>query len=389
MSEAAAAPVASTPTPAAAPTSSAKSHDYGAGTLTDRIMSNIGDDFDLGVQYDTPAGSAETSIDPEDFDSDDDEGGEPTKPETPAPKKKDAEKDKPKAPVVPKDEASEEPRAAKSILPDDKGTEDAPYSVKDLPEDRFVKVKVDGEERVLPLREMADGYIRKQTMDRGLSAAKQATADAERIAQTHIQERTKLRADVDAFLSNDERMFTYLMERDPDVLLRLGERIGNQWGEWQKNPEALQRHNYQRQQRQIEAERKRVAQERQQWELERTKREASERSRQTWEPVWKESLKEAGFPKVTPEFQRIVKALVSVAQEDGGGRVTTEAFKACVAKAAQITGAETVASRKPPAQNPPGDRTATPARPPRGEKKWEGMSHAQKFRDPDWILRRR
>ncbi len=355
--------------------------------LADRIVADIGDDFDLGDGKDKPDNEIPSSIEPEDFDDDDGVEDEDTKREKPAPKPKDEPaKPKPVVPPAAKDEA-DEPKAAKGVLPPDRGTEDKPYTVNDLPGDRFVKLKIDGKEQTLPMRELADGYIRKQTFDSSLSKTKQALMDAERIAKSHIEERTKLRSDVDAFLGDDERMFKYLMERDPDVLLRLGNRIGLQYGEWQKDPSALQRHNWERQQRQLQAERQRVEHEKKQWEEQRRKVEESERASQVWAPVWKEAMKEAGFPKATPEFQRVVKALVKVAQDDSGGKITPDVFKACVKQAAKLVGAETVESRTPPAQEPPAQRERV-AKPNGKANKWEGMSHAQRMRDPDYLLRR-
>lgn len=357
------------------------------GLLTNRIVEDIGDDFDLGDGVEKPDTAVPSSIDVEDFDDEGDTGDEDTKREKlPSKPKDEPAKPKPVPPPV-KDEA-EEPKAAKGVLPADRGTEDKPYTVNDLPGDRFVKLKIDGKEQTLPMRELADGYIRKQTFDSSLSKTKQAMLDAERIAKSHIEERTKLRSDVDAFLGDDERMFKYLMERDPDVLLRLGSRIGVQYGEWQKDPSALQRHNWERQQRQLQAERQRVEQEKRQWEEERTRRETTERQNQVWAPIWREALKEAGFPENTPKFQRTVKAMVKVAQDENGGKLTRETFIECVKEAARLAGAPTVDARKPPPQEPPAQRERAAAKPNGKGDKWENMSHAKRMRDPNYLLRR-
>lgn len=383
MSEAAA---VATPAPAAPPPSA----DKNVGTLTDRLASKISDEefADLLPDEAPPA----KMLDLSDFDDEDDDGdAEDTKREKPAPKPKDEPEKKPKAvaPAPPKGEpeAAPEPKAAKSPLPLDRGTEDKPYTVNDLPADRFLKLKVDGQETTLPLREVADGYIRKQTMDVNISRAKQVMQDAERIAKGHIEERTKLRGDLDAFLGDEQRVFKHLLDRDPDMLLRLGALIGTQYGEWTKDPGARQRHDFERQQRQLQAERQRVEQERQTWERERTSRAAAEEARRTWEGPFKEAMREAGFPKITPEFQDTVKALMSQAQKRGQGKVDVATFKAIVLRAAKLVNAETVDQRQPPGQPAPAPREPA-QRAPRSEK-WEGMSHAEKFRDPDFILRKR
>jgi hypothetical protein len=374
--------------PAPANPPSVSSQSTNPGLLTNRIVGDIGDDFDLGDGIEKPDTAVPSSIDVDDFDDDDsDPGEEDTKREKlPSKPKDEPAKPKPVPPPAARDDA-EEPKTAKGVLPTDRGTEDKPYTVNDLPGDKFVKLKIDGKEQTLPMRELADGYIRKQTFDSSLSKAKQAAIDAERIAKSHIEERTKLRSDVDAFLGDDERMFKYLMERDPDVLLRLGNRIGLQYGEWQKDPTALQRHNWERQQRQLQAERQRVEMEKKQWAEERARVEATERQNQVWQPIWKEAIKEAGFPENTPKFQRTVKAMVKVAQDENGGKLTRELFIECVKEAARLAGAPTVDARKPPAQEPPVQRERAAAKP-NGKDKWEGMSHAQRMRDPNYLLRK-
>ena len=49
-------------------------------------------------------------------------------------------------------------------LPKGKGTKENPLSVKDLPEDRFVKVKVDGEEHTVDLRDAVNGQASLRAM---------------------------------------------------------------------------------------------------------------------------------------------------------------------------------------------------------------------------------
>jgi hypothetical protein len=373
------APVAVTATDAPVDTST------NIGTLTDRLVSDIADDFDLGsdAEAEDDAGGT-TSLDVSDFADDEDGDDEDTKREKPAPK----ETPKPKAvPPAAKDEPAPEQKV-KSPLPLDRGTEDKPYGVNDLPSDRFVKLKIDGQETTLPMRELADGYIRKQTFDVNLSKAKQTIQDAERIARGHLEERNKLRGDLDAFLGDENRVFKVIMDRDPDMALRLGALIGTQYGEWTKDPGARQRYDFERQQRQIQAERKRVEEERRAWETQRTQREASENARRTWEGPFKEAMKEAGFPKMTPEFQDTVKALMAQANKRGGGKVDVATFKAIILRAAKLTAAETVDQRQPAPTPAPAPREAA-KRPAGGKDRWEGMSHAAKLRDPDFLLRKR
>src|SRR5687768_9511175 len=64
-------------------------------------------------------------------------------------------------PEAPADlEAAEPEEADDDYLPEGKGTKENPLTVKDLPQDRFVEVKVDGKKEVVDLRDAVNGYVR-------------------------------------------------------------------------------------------------------------------------------------------------------------------------------------------------------------------------------------
>jgi hypothetical protein len=65
-------------------------------------------------------------------------------------------------------ESDESPEPERKTADRSVGSEDNPYTVKTLPADKFVKLKVDGEETVVPMKELADGYIRQQTFNKRL-----------------------------------------------------------------------------------------------------------------------------------------------------------------------------------------------------------------------------
>lgn len=368
--------------------SPAEADDVGAGTLTDRLVSDLGDDFDLSPDPDdpTPAEARVTDLEADDFDeAEDDEGAEDTKPETPAKKKPTPQAPKPKDEAA-KEEPAPQPKAAKPVLPADRGTEDKPYSINDLPADKFVKVKIDGQERTIPLREAADGYIRKQTMDAHVGKAQQLVADAQRIGKAAVERHKQTVANVNQLLGNAEHLFNYISQ-DVDLMTALGKKMGDRFLEWEKDPGSLQRYREDLQQRAIQAERERLDRERSEWEQSRTQKEAAERNNALWMPVWREALKEAGFPKVTPELRNYVTALVQVTQNQNGGKLTAEQFKACVKQAAKLAGSETVADRQPEPSAAPAARAPRPNGS-NGKTKWDGMPHAVKMRDPNYLLRR-
>jgi hypothetical protein len=236
------------------------------------------------------------------------------------------------------------------------------------------------------LKEAVSGYIRTETFQSALSRANNANEEATQIAHDALQEREAIREYFQEVFKTPKKLFDRLMQ-DPDEMLELGQMIAAQYQRWSKGEESIQDHKIALRERKLAAREQRIQQEREQHEQQQRmttqQREAVER----WRPVHQEALKEAGFPKLTPQFQRKFAALFRAEFEDTGGKVTPEAYKALFKEALMLAKPEsTVAERKPdPRADPPRERRDAPRN---GKSKdWSSMPVNQRLRDRDFLLR--
>lgn len=358
-------------------------------SISDLLISDAPDD----LEFDGPADRAErepgklSDLKPEDFDEDDESDAEPEPPKAKAKPKDEPpkEKDKAKAADVPK-EPVEEPEA-KTPWPKDRGTREKPLTIKDLPDDVYVQVKVDGKQDTVSLKEYAQGIIRMESFHGAYNKANQAYQDATEIAQKSLEERQKIRDGVKGLFKTPKQMFDYYMEHYPDEAVELGRMIALQFKEWNETPGARETHKAMIRERQLAAERERFQRERENWERgqheSRAKAEAAERFR----PAHNEAMKEAGFPKITEKFKRTMHALLNI-EQNSGQPLTPERYKEIFAEALSIAKPEdTVAGRKPPpSADPP--RRPNPSRPANGKTPdWNTMSHRERLRHPEFFLR--
>lgn len=359
-------------------------------SVVDKLISDAPDDLEFDGPSDRPERPTGklSDLKPEDFDEDDGEGGddEPSKkPEPKAAKPKDEPaKEKQRAADVPPEPP--EPKDARAALPKDRGTEDKPWTIKDLPEDGFVQVKIDGKPSVVSLKELASGYIRMETFHGAHNRANQAYDEARQIAEQALQERGEIRSAVREMLSTPQKLFEHLLH-DPDVMEELGFMIAKQYKTWQEKPEARAEHKHQLRERALQSERQRLQQEKERWEAQQRESQQLRAAQERWRPVHQEALKENGFPKLTPEFQRVFKALFQAEWEATQGQVTPEAYKQAFKRAMAVVKPEsTVADRRPaPASDPqrrPAARNGS-----NGQKDWSGMSLSARLRDPGYLLR--
>jgi hypothetical protein len=234
---------------------------------------------------------------------------------------------------------------------DTRGTKAEPLSIKDLPDDRFIKLKINGEEAVVSLRELADGHIREATFRQKAGEAKTVVEQATRIAQQAKQGRETDRATINALLQDPERLFEFYTQDDhtESVLEALAIRYAKLKQSEKANPHA-------KTQRQVQREQARLAKERQDFESrrqheERTSRESAATQRRSAElkPAWEAGLKEAGFPQVTAELQDLVKANVMAVTNRTGKPIAPEEFKSIVVRAAKFLGSKPAVGKPQPA----------------------------------------
>lgn len=263
------------------------------------------------------------------------------------------------------EEPAEEPEDGEDL----EGSEASPYSIKTLP-DKFVTIKVDGEERTVPLREMVDGYMRETAFHKRVNEVSELKKQAETVIERAKEERTKIQSSFRELLANPEDLYSFLDDHAEETLDKVARMRLQRMMEWQKNPQAKYEYERNKQQARLQKEQERLQREREEWTRTRTQTEQTEKLRKSFEPGWVAGMKEAGYPKVTDEFRVTVRGILNAIRETQGREWTAEDVKTAVIRAARITKAESVQERKPvpPKAPPPGQKrptasAAAPAKP--------------------------
>lgn len=366
-----------TPAAPAAPT--------GSKFSTENLLDGFEGDLEMEDPSDEPRPErkGQSDLKPEDFDEVANEGEEEE--EKPKPKAK------PKTAATPKgeagDEGEEEAETAAKALPKDRGTQDKPYSVKDLPDDKFVQVKIDGKPATVSMKELASGYIRMETFHAAHGRANDAIEEATQMATRSLGERKALRDDLQHLFRTPDRLFKHMLNNNPREMLELGKQIAMQFKAWNDDPNALAQHEHALQLRQVEGERQRLQQERQQWEQQQRSTQAAAEAQKVWAPAYEKVMKEAGFPKLTPDFKEDCEALLRQAKSKApDGKLSSEVFEGVFRRVLKMHKLESVGSRQPGAPtNPPRQLAATT---PRGKKDFSKMSPFERMRDPDYFLQK-
>lgn len=377
-------------------TPSAPAGPFTAATATDRLVSGIGDDFDL--------------------DADPEEGAEPTHAEKPA-KPKAKPKSKPEneqrssleesdfedapseasntpRPHDPEPGEGEEAQAHErpdkpekpQFGPKDRGTRDKPLTEKDLPDDRFIKLRINGKEEVVSMRDAVKGFIAKQTFDRVYS---QVNANAEKVLQLGnqaIEERERIRDELQSFLTNPEKMLGWCMKYAPEVADQFAMRYATEYlQKWREKPELKMQFEHERKLAQLREQQQTNEQQHRDWERHRAMTERTAEKKALLAPGYHEGMKLAGFPKATAEFQDTVKALLSEVSKRR--ELTPEDVRTAVVRTAQLLKSPTVQDRRPaPVSNTPREPAPTSAKPNGKGKDWSEVPYAQRVRSTDYFL---
>src|ERR1043166_2268684 len=112
------------------------------------------------------------------------------------------------------DEETELPDAAEADEDDGdgdgRGTQENPYKLADLPKDKYIEIKVDGEKKVVKLEELASGYIAEKTFKQRLTRTQQIAQQAEqgtRAANTYVQ---RARESLNELLSEPDKFYGWM-----------------------------------------------------------------------------------------------------------------------------------------------------------------------------------
>lgn len=296
------------------------------------------------------------------------------------------------APPLP-DGTDPPPEAAEALSGDEagdaadtSGTREKPYDITDLPEDRYIKVKVDGQEQVIPFRELADGYLRHQTFSKRVNEAGQVVAQARQMAERALQDREDLRTHFQTWTKDPEQVLGFFLDNAEETLHEVAVRYARQVAQERENPQLRLRRLQERHETQLRAERERLERERAEYEQTRRLETQTAQARKTLEPGWNEGLRLAGFPQITADFRATVQGLLHTRRQMTGEPLTADDVKQAVVRAARLLGSETAEARKP---------TEKPSIQPRQGRKengqftkdWNKIPKYRAKRDPDYWIR--
>lgn len=270
---------------------------------------------------------------------------------------------------------------------DTRGSKEDPFSVKELPSDKYIQLKVDGEKVTVSLRELADGYIGQRTISARLNKTKALTDEATQHIERAKHEREQVRGAVRELLGDAGQLYEYFLatgDREK-VLEEVALRYAEQLKKFRLNPH--ERLAFERRRDEM-----RLQQEREHWQAQqraeaedKQRKELHQRFTAMFTPGWEQGLKKAGFPKPTQQLYEEV--MVRANQRAQSGQLVTSddiaefTYRAC--KLLELPPKGATKPRPAPASAP---KERGPARR-RSNDPWAGKSSSEKRKDLDWWTR--
>ncbi len=270
---------------------------------------------------------------------------------------------------------------------DTRGSQEDPFTVKDLPDDKFIEVKVDGQKTIVPLSELASGYIRQQTFSKHLNESKQLTERAQAMVQAAQAFPEKLREQFRAWTQDPTEVLAFFLDSDDreEVLAKVAEHYARMRIAHRERPELRLQFQRERDLRKISAERERLEQQKQAEMQARQAEESRQKALSIWTPGWNEGLRRAGFPTPTPALQEEV--MLRCQQRVQSGRlVTSDDIAEFVVRACKLLELPRQGDKHKPKPAPqPVRREARPANT-NGRKDWDKVPRHQRVKSADFFL---
>lgn len=272
---------------------------------------------------------------------------------------------------------------------DTRGSKEEPFSVKDLPSDKFIELKVDGEKVIVPLSELARGYVSEKTFHQRIGKTKaladEATAHLTRLKETehNLREATRtLLSDPNEILE----YFTATEEREA-VLMQVAQAFAAQVRKFREDPQSRIEYERQRNARRLQEERERWQAQKEAEARAAQEREAQERFEKVFRPGWNEGLKRAGFPDVSGQHGQALweEVMVRLNQRHQAGKaIAPDDVADFVHRAAKLLELPPKnAGKKPrPAPAPPPRERASKGRDP-----WADKPRRERVRSTDYFLK--
>lgn len=279
-------------------------------------------------------------------------------------------------------------------LEPEEGTKKKPYKREDMPEDRFVEVKANGEKHVVSLRELTDSWSGQKAIQQQLNKIGEERSRMERHVTEAKEEVKKNGAYFEDLISTPQKLYDLLTSNDKleAVLQDIFTRRWNDLDGWQKNPAARAKFLYDRGQRHIQRQHQQLQAEQQRVQREQEAARQEQHRMRVLKPGWDEGLRRAkltGMKQLPPELVQTAQLKLNQrAEQLGNEPVTSEDVAEALVFAARFHNIRPENAPPPPTRKPiiP-PRNQQQRRTPANEKQWEGMTRARKSMDPDWLMR--
>lgn len=280
------------------------------------------------------------------------------------------------------DEEPEEKKAPKKAAPM-QGTADKPYTVKTLPANQFVELPIDGETKVVPLNELANGYMREKTFYQRLNEIDTVKKKAIELGQRAVKREEEVRQNLVEMLNDPESLYEFLSDRFDGTLDKVARKYARQVAEWNKEPGSRERARLERERARWEAERRERAEQQEREAAAAREREAVEAAQRSLKPGFVEGMKAAGYPKMTPELSETIHAIVETKRRINGS-IKAEDLKDAVVRATKLVNAK--APEPAPAAKPLEESAKRPSAA-AAERKKDNRPVSAKIHDTDFWLR--
>lgn len=272
---------------------------------------------------------------------------------------------------------------------DTRGSREDPFKATDLPKDKFIKLKVDGEELVVSIAELGSGYVREKTFHQRVEKMQGHMAQLEAIVKDATQSKTGVRQEIVDLFNDPERLHEILRARFEGTLHEIAKRRAADVRHWDQYPGTRERFLAEKQQKELELKQQAFTAE--QETAQRTQREQAviEQRVKVLRPGWLEGLRQAGNPAVDPEFTALVGSLMQRQLETTKKLLTSEDVAKIVVRVAKVLGAKPASATKPKPADIMGTRPARTERSgtgQRGGKDYSKLTQKQRNKDPDYFL---
>ena len=265
-----------------------------------------------------------------------------------------------------------------------RGSKEEPFSVKDLPEDRFIELKIDGEKQTVSLAELAKGYIREATFNQRINRTQALTAQAQQALEKARETQERVRHEFVSFVQDPDQIYEFFLASDDreQVLEQVAMKYASLLKRFREAPHERLAFQRQRDQERLRAEREHWEAEKRAEAEARARAESHQRAVSVFKPGWEAGLRKAGFPEPVPELYEEV--LVRCRQRiQSGQTVTSEDIADFVVRAAKTLELPPAGAKRPK----PVALPAAPREKKRKKTQWDEMPAHKRAASPDYFLR--